>query len=131
MLRVAVDLAIYTLREDFTREAAISRTRRRLHNGSVNDGAREPRATISTCYIDSLLDFHWHAYGHEGPRIPGDAGRVSQQNCKRRWSIRIPQTAPLEGESPSEKTLIIVGNVEHGNVGFLRENHLIPVPNFL
>lgn len=47
---VAVDLAMYTLREDFTREAAISRTRRRLHNRTVNDGARKLGATIDARY---------------------------------------------------------------------------------
>lgn len=73
---------MYTLREDLTREAVISRTRKRLYNRTVNDGARERYRRARD--VDPLLGFHCHIHKHEGVRTLGDAvnaGRVSHKTA--------------------------------------------------
>jgi len=89
---------MYTLREDFTHEAAISRTGRRLHNRLVNDETRERHR--HTILILFSVFIHIYTRVSEPSKMPD----VFRTNCKRCWSIHIPQTAPFEGEFPSVKT---------------------------
>lgn len=89
---VAVDRAMYTLLEDFTREAAISRTRRRLHNRSVNDEARKPGATIDARYWFASWFPLTRLRARGSPQDAVNVGHVFAQNCKRHWSIScLPQ----------------------------------------